>query len=131
MSLFGKFFNRKNIIDETHSPSVETSHATVVQLDVDVFQTDASIFIYALVPGCASEDVTISIEGNADIVRIEGNRRRPKPGGRGSKGHLTTKECVWGEFYRRIVLPAPIDIQNADASVENGVLILKLPFANN
>lgn len=130
MSLFGKFFNHKHVIDGTHSHSVETSHAAVVQLDVDVFQTDDSIFIYALVPGSASEDVNISIEGNADIVRIEGTRRRPRPGGRGGKGYLTTEECVWGEFYRRIVLPMPVDIREADASVENGVLILKLPFAN-
>lgn len=128
MSLFGKFFNHKHIIDGTHSHAAEQSHSTVVQLDVDVFQTDDSIFIYALVPGSASEDVTISIEGNADIVRIEGKRLRPKPGVKTNKGHFTTEECVWGEFYRRIILPASVDINNADASVENGLLFLRLPL---
>lgn len=116
-------------MDGTHSHKVESKPATVVQLDVDVWQTNDSIFIYALVPGSASEDVNISIEGDADIVRIEGKRLRPKPGAKASRGHLTTEECVWGEFYRRIILPAPVDINSADASVENGLLILQLPFA--
>jgi HSP20 family molecular chaperone IbpA len=39
-----------------------------------------------------------------------------------------TEECIWGEFYRRIILPESVDIERADAKIKNGVLILVLPL---
>ena len=113
------------------SSDEETALDKVAQLDVDIFQAEDLIVIYAQAAGTDMSDVTVSIEGDADIVLIEGKRLRPehlafpkkKP-----EGTFFTEECMWGEFYRRIILPESVDIEAADAKIKNGVLILSLPL---
>lgn len=113
------------------SSDEETAIDKVVQLDVDVYQTEDLIVIYSQAAGTDLSDIHVSIEGDADIVLIEGRRLRPeflafpknKP-----EGTFVTEECVWGDFYRRIILPDSIDIEGADAKIKNGVLILTLPL---
>ena len=103
----------------------------VAQLDVDVFQTDDLIVIYAQAAGADMSDIHVSIEGDADIVLIEGQRLRPEQIAFPKKkvdGAYFTEECMWGEFYRRIILPESVDIDRADAKIRNGVLILVLPL---
>lgn len=113
------------------SSDEETALDKIVQLNVDVFQTDDLIVVYAQAAGADLTDIQVSIEGDADIVLIEGRRLRPeflafpktKP-----DGAFFTEECVWGEFYRRIILPESVDIEKAEAKIKNGVLVLVLPL---
>jgi HSP20 family protein len=113
------------------SSEEETALDKIVQLDVDVFQTADLIVIYAQAAGAELSDIHVSIEGDADIVLIEGKRFRPehlaftrkKP-----EGTYFTEECIWGDFYRRIILPESVDITKAEAKVKNGVLVLVLPL---
>lgn len=113
------------------SSEEETVLDKIVQLDVDVFQTTDLIVVYAQAAGAELSDIHVSIEGDADVVLIEGKRLRPthlaflkkKP-----EGAFFTEECVWGDFYRRIILPESIDISRAEAKVKNGVLVLVLPL---
>ena len=113
------------------SSEEETAVDKVAQLDVDVFQTERTIVIYAQAAGADMNDVHVSIEGDADIVLIEGRRLRPEHIAFPKKkpdGAFFTEECVWGDFYRRIILPESVDIDHADAKIKNGVLILVLPL---
>ena len=113
------------------SSDEESAIDKVVQLDVDVFQSDDLIVIYAQAAGTELSDVHVSIEGDADIVLIEGRRLRPEMLAFPKKkpaGAFATEECVWGEFYRRIILPESVDIEKADAKIKNGVLVLSLPL---
>ncbi len=88
------------------SSEEETALDKIVQLDVDVFQTTDLIIVYAQAAGAELSDIHVSIEGDADVVLIEGKRLRPthlafpkkKP-----DGAFFTEECVWGDFYRRII----------------------------
>jgi len=113
------------------SSEEETAVDKVAQLHVDVFQTEHTIVIYAQSAGADMSDVHVSIEGDADIVLIEGRRIRPeylvfpknKP-----QGAFFAEECVWGDFYRRIILPESVEIEKAEAKIKNGVLILVLPL---
>lgn len=119
--------------DQTlQSAEEETVVDKVAQLDVDVFQTENTIVIYAQAAGADINDVHVSIEGDADIVLIEGKRYRPEylafPKKVPSNGAFYTEECLWGEFYRRIILPESVDIEAAEAKIKNGVLILMLPL---
>ncbi len=113
------------------SSDEETAVDKIVQLNVDVYQTDDLIIVYAQAAGADMSDVHVSIEGDADIVLIEGRRLRPEHIAFPKKkpdGAFFTEECVWGDFYRRIILPESVDIENADAKIKNGVLILILPL---
>jgi HSP20 family protein len=113
------------------SSEEETALDKVAQLEVDVFQTGGIIVVYAQAAGAELSDIHVSIEGDADIVLIEGKRLRPeylafpkkKPA-----GSFFTEECVWGDFYRRIILPESVDITKAEAKVKSGVLVLVLPL---
>ncbi len=113
------------------SESEETAVDKVAQLDVDVYQTETSIIIYAQAAGADMNDVNVSIEGDADIVLIEGRRVRPEyivfPK-RKEEGAYFASECIWGDFYRRIILPESVEIEKAEAKIKNGVLILILPL---
>ena len=113
------------------SDSEETAADKVAQLHVDVYQTERLIVIYAQSAGADMNDVHVSIEGDADIVLIEGRRIRPEyivfPK-KIVKGSFVAEECVWGDFYRRIILPESVNIDKAEAKIKNGVLILMLPL---
>lgn len=113
------------------SDAEETAADKVAQLHVDVFQSEQMIVIYAQSAGADMNDVHVSIEGDADIVLIEGKRIRPEylvfPKKK-VRGAFVAEECVWGEFYRRIILPESVNIERAEAKIKNGVLILSLPL---
>ena len=113
------------------SDAEETAVDKVAQLHVDVFQSENQIVIYAQSAGADMNDVHVSIEGDADIVLIEGKRIRPEyivfPKKK-VRGAYVAEECIWGDFYRRIILPESIDITKAEAKVKNGVLVLVLPL---
>lgn len=113
------------------SDSEETAADKVAQLHVDVYQTERMIVIYAQAAGADMNDINVSIEGDADIVLIEGRRTLPEyivfPKKR-DEGAYFAQECTWGDFYRRIILPESVDIDRAEAKIKNGVLILILPL---
>ncbi len=117
--------------DALQSAAEETAVDKVAQLDVDVFQSDRLIVVYAQSAGADMNDVHVSIEGDADIILIEGRRVRPEylvfPKKK-VQGAFVAEECVWGDFYRRIILPESVDIEKAEAKIKNGVLILTLPL---
>ncbi len=132
MSFLQRLKGRGVRADQTlQSAEEETAVDKVAQLDVDVFQTERTIIIYAQAAGADMNDVHVSIEGDADIVLIEGRRIRPEflvfPKSKPS-GAFFAEECIWGDFYRRIILPESVEIEKAEAKIKNGVLILILPL---
>jgi len=118
--------------DSLQSDTEDTAADKIAQLNVDVYQTEKTIVIYAQSAGADMNDVSVSLEGDADIVLIEGRRIRPDYIAFSSKkkeqGAFFAEECVWGDFYRRIILPESVDIERAEAKIKNGVLVLVLPM---
>lgn len=122
---------KKGIALDRSEPDTDTESNEVAQLNVDVFQTADMVVIYAQSSGADMNSVKVSIEGEADIILIEGKNSRPeslvfpekKP-----KGSYFVSECVWGDFYRRIILPESVNVDKAEAKIKNGVLVLLLPL---
>jgi len=108
----------------------------LLQLDADVQQSLNDIVIVVPLPGVELSELQIFVEGVGDVVVIQGERKRPdvltaKSEGAMKTGETSTflqRECKWGQFYRKIVLPVEIDIARTRASLGKGVLILTLPF---
>ena len=92
------------------------------ELVVDVFETTADFVVLAAIAGVQIKDLDISLE--KDMMVIKGNREDPHE-------HPDKKyfyqECYWGPFSRKIILPENIDIDNADAQMDKGVLTIKIP----
>ncbi len=92
------------------------------ELVVDVYETDKSFVVLAAIAGVLIKDMDISIE--KDMMVIKGNRCDPH--GQADKKYFY-QECYWGPFSRKIVLPENINIEEADAQMEKGLLTIKIP----
>jgi len=119
----------KSLLSDTPESS---SGKKVAQLPVDVCQSAQHVTIYAQAPGVDMDDITISVEGQANIIIIEGTQIRPDDKTSVQKSETEdiffTQECTWGEFYRRIILPESIIIDKTEAKIKDGILIITLPL---
>jgi HSP20 family protein len=96
------------------------------ELVVDVYETDADFVVLAAIAGIQIKDIDISLE--KDMMIIKGNRQVPCED-EGKKYFY--QECYWGPFSRKIVLPENINIDDADAQMDKGVLTIKIPKNEN
>ena len=124
---------KKAQIDAQNKPAPAPDAAvTAEQLKVDILQSPSAIIIYAQLAGASVNDYSVTIEGDGDIITIKGERKRPgvelfgDPAADG-KEHVL-EECLWGKFYRQIILPAEIDAEKTQAKMREGVLMLLLPL---
>lgn len=92
------------------------------ELTVDVYQTQETITIKAMIAGVRPEDLDISI--TRDMVTIKGKREEEKTV---QDEDYFARELYWGSFSRTITLPSEIDVDEAEAVEKHGLLILKLP----
>lgn len=89
---------------------------------VSIAESADAVSVTAELPGVQANDLDLSVEGNVLMMRGEKKDER----------HSDGKERFWverayGSFARRIQLPAAVDAARAQATLENGVLSLKLP----
>ena len=92
------------------------------QLAVDMYQTPSEIIIRTMVAGVRPEDLDISI--TRDMVTIRGRREESYEN---SGEDFFHRELYWGSFSRTIILPAEIEIEEAEAKENHGLLTLILP----
>lgn len=92
------------------------------QLTVDVFQTDKEIIIQSAVAGINPNELSISIDN--DLLAIKGERGKLK---QEKEVNYFYQECFWGKFSREIILPAEVDSSKARASMERGILTIRMP----
>ena len=96
-------------------------------MPVDVMEKDAEYVIKAYVPGVKAESVEIGAERETVSIKVH------IPGDAECD---EAKNCRWlagelgyGDVARTLTLPAPIDGSKIEASVENGVLTVLVPKA--
>ncbi|MDP2910390.1 MAG: Hsp20/alpha crystallin family protein [bacterium] len=92
------------------------------QLTVDLYQTDKEIIIQSAIAGVEPEDLDITIED--DLVIIRGKREKKF---KEEKRNYFYQECHWGQFFREIILPVEADSSKTVASMEQGILTIRIP----
>ena len=92
------------------------------QLTIDVWQTPDEIVVQAIVGGVKLED--LDVEVTHDMVTLRGKRERQKEV---SGSDYFYQELYWGAFSRSILLPQEVDADEAEATMKNGLLTIKLP----
>lgn len=92
------------------------------ELPVDMYQTNDSIIIKALVAGVSPTDLDISI--TRDMVTIRGVREEYQETNDDNYFH---RELFWGGFTRTLVLPEEVVIDEAEAQEKHGMLEIRLP----
>jgi len=92
------------------------------QLAIDVYQTEKELVILSAIAGLKSEDINISTQG--DVVIIRGKRERPVED---EERNYFYQECYWGPFSKEIILPVEADVSRAEASMTEGILVIRMP----
>lgn len=105
--------------EEKPAPTPEEEEA---QLTLDMHQTPDEIIIEAMVAGVKPEDLDVSI--TQDMVTINGKRTKTT---HVQEDNYYYQELYWGRFSRSILLPQEVDSEEAEATMKNGLLSIKLP----
>ncbi len=92
------------------------------ELSVDVYQTKDHIVIQTTIAGVTKDDLEIVTE--KDMVSIRGERKRLE---NENIECFFTEECFWGPFCKEIVLPEETDPSQTKATMNQGVLTIKIP----
>ena len=94
----------------------------VARLPLDVWANEEAFFIKAYLPGVNVDDIEISFEG--ETLSISG----AYPAGE-DEVEFVKRELYHGKFERTLTFNVPVDIDNIEAALDNGVLTLTVPKA--
>ncbi len=88
---------------------------------VEMLQHNGELVLRADLPGLTKDDVKVEITDNA--ITIEGERHGEKEEKR--EGFYRS-ERSYGKFYRRLPIPEGVEVKDAEATFQNGVLEVKM-----
>jgi HSP20 family protein len=90
---------------------------------VNIWEDQDTFFVEMEVPGVKSENVDISVVGNELTIKVHYPDEKPE----GVTYHR--RERPVGDYARIVRLPSEVNADRVEASLENGVLTVKLPKA--
>jgi len=90
---------------------------------VDIYETSEGLTVVADVPGVSKDDLQINVEDN--VLTIQGRITRAR------HENLVTEEFELLDYFRQFTLGDKVDQSRIEASLEKGVLTLKLPKAEH
>lgn len=119
----------ENTIKTSHAPvrrdegSIPATRERVryVTPAVDIYETDDSLVVVADMPGVKKDDLEISVENNLLTIHA-------RPGVAMDESALM-REFSLGEYFRQFTLGDKVDRDRITASLDQGVLTLSLPRA--
>jgi len=88
---------------------------------VEVVQRGEELVISADLPGTRKEDVQVEVEDGRLVIQGERRSKRET-----TEGGVQRSERTYGHFYREIPLPRGADTEAAQASLEDGVLEIRV-----
>jgi len=90
---------------------------------VDCFRSEDSLTVLVELPGVDPDSIDVVVaEGN---LFVDGKRERPH-----AEGQVYQQmEIDYGAFRRQVALNADVDVANANASYDRGMLTIVLPIA--
>ncbi|MBN2186157.1 MAG: Hsp20/alpha crystallin family protein [Dehalococcoidia bacterium] len=91
---------------------------------LDIYQTPNEVVVKAVLPGIKPEDVNIDITG--DTLTIKGETKAKQEI---KRDDYLYQERRYGTFSRSVVLPGGLKPDRAEATMEDGVLALTIPKA--
>lgn len=98
--------------------TVNNAASEARSLPVDVRDDNDAFVVTAFVPGLTAEELSIEVLENT--VSVEGEYKSEEQ-------QYLLSELPSGTFRRTLRLPTELDAEKAEATIENGVLTLRLP----
>ena len=103
----------------------EITEPEAMELQVDVYQTPEEIVVRTMIAGVQPHNIDISL--TRDMITISGSKEETKEV---TEDDYFYRELSWGSFTRTIMLPAEVEVDEADAQEKHGVLTIRLPKIN-
>lgn len=100
----------------------DTASTQEGEMAIDFYETPSDFFVLSAIGGIEQKDLEIEIKNN--ILIIKGFRQDPS---QEKEKNYFLKECHWGPFSRKIILPEEIDITKIEAFFQKGILKIKIP----
>jgi HSP20 family protein len=88
---------------------------------VDLYETPEELLVVVEIPGVDPSAIDLTATGN--VLSVQGVKQAsdlPEP-------MLQSRERTFGAFHRQVTLPNEVDFDQAAASVNHGVLKIRLP----
>ncbi len=89
----------------------------------DLYETDDAYVLTAPLPGLKPEDLEVTLQGNTLTVSGEVKPREQER----EQGGYRVRERRYGRFFRQVTLPGTIQDDQIQASLEHGVLTVRVP----
>lgn len=94
--------------------------------NVDIVETEDSLWVKVELPGVAAADLSVSVLGGNLILK--GEKRRPEPEAP-ARFHMV--ERAFGRFRRLIHIGVPVNTHRAEALLADGFLQVRFPKVPN
>jgi HSP20 family protein len=91
---------------------------------LNCWSDDTNFYVEAELPGIDMNDLEILVD-RGSLLSIKGRRNDCQC----ESGKWLRRERGYGEFQRRMELPGPVAEEDIEATLKNGVLLIKLPKA--
>ena len=92
--------------------------------DVYVDEVGGRLVVHVELAGADGEELQVAVDDRCLYIA---GRRADRSGNRAAT--LLQKEILYGEFFKKIRLPLPVDDAGATASYRDGILCIELPIA--
>lgn len=89
---------------------------------MEIFETDEGLTLLADMPGVPKEGLEVTVDDG--VLQLRGESRLDLP-----EAEAVYREFDTGIFHRSFVLPDEIDPEKIEASLDDGVLTVRLPKA--
>ncbi|RKY00491.1 MAG: Hsp20/alpha crystallin family protein [Spirochaetes bacterium] len=90
---------------------------------LDMYEDDDAYFVKIDLPGMEPEEIDIQV--TEDVLTIKGERKQPDE--ETEKARCQRDERYYGTFHRTVPLNIPVDTENVDAKMKDGILYITLP----
>jgi HSP20 family protein len=92
------------------------------QLALDLTEDDENVVVKTSIPGVSEDDVDINVSDHILTISAETEDKREE-----EKTGWHVRELRYGKFARSVQLPTEVNIDKANAEIENGILTITLP----
>lgn len=114
-----------SIFDEDDWPFSKDWPVLSTNKNLDIYETEDSVIVEAAVPGIPEDKVEVSIEGNVLTISAEHEETEEEK----KKKKTVYKSSRQTSFSYSTNLPRMVDAAKAVAEVENGVVKISVPKA--
>jgi len=114
------FWNFRHLLAYTDSAAPRATY----RFPIDVRETEEGYVIEASLPGAKAGEVDAKVEEGVLTIRREAGK-----GEEAEDGKVLVRERRRGAFARALTLPDGVDAEKVEARLEDGVLTVSIPFA--